>query len=65
MWNTFGRNEAEKEDTLHRIVTSDEPDFFVTCNGVLLANFQKPGNSCQCYIAQRSSADTADSVRRK
>jgi len=47
--------EAEEEDTLNRIVTADEPDFFVTCSGVLLTNFQKPGNSCQCHIALRSS----------
>jgi hypothetical protein len=38
---------------------------FVTCSGVLLAHFQKPGNSCQCHIPLRSSADTTVSVRRK
>jgi hypothetical protein len=52
------RNEGEEEDTLNRIVAGDEPDFFLTCNGVLLVHFQKPGNSCQCHIALQSSADT-------
>lgn len=54
-----------RKKTLNRIVTTDEPDFFVTCSGVLLAHFQKLRNSCQCRNDLRSSAGTTDSVRRK